>query len=53
MKQHNTDSRKQAIATAPLFASVWLALFHSLRERYAARDEDLSNNVNCPAAKLD
>jgi len=35
MNQYNTDSNGALVNTAPLFASVWLALFNQLRKNYS------------------
>ena len=34
MNQYNTDNNGALVTTAPLFASVWLALFSELRKNY-------------------
>ena len=34
MNQYNTDNNGALLTTAPLFASVWLALFSELRKNY-------------------
>jgi len=35
MNQYNTDNNGALITSAPLFASVWLALFSKLRKNYS------------------
>ena len=34
MNKYNTDNNGALVTTAPLFASVWLALFNELRKNY-------------------
>lgn len=34
MNKYNTDSNAALATSAPLFASVWLALFNELRKNY-------------------
>lgn len=34
MNQYNTDDNGALVTTAPLFASIWLALFNELRKNY-------------------
>ena len=37
MNNFETETNGALVATAPLFASVWLALFHVLRKNYNER----------------
>lgn len=37
MNRYETDTRGAQVNTTPLFASVWLALFCTLRENYLNR----------------
>jgi len=37
MNHYETDTRGALVNTTPLFASVWLALFYTLRESYYER----------------
>ena len=37
MNQYKTDPNGNMVATAPLFASVWLALFYVLRKNFYER----------------
>jgi len=37
MNRYETDTNGALVSTAPLFASVWLALFCRLRENYSER----------------
>ena len=37
MNRYETDTNGALVNTAPLFASVWLALFFRLRENYYER----------------
>lgn len=37
MNRYETDTKGALVNTAPLFASVWLALFYTLRQNYYER----------------
>lgn len=37
MNRYKSETNEALVDSAPLFASVWLALFNTLRENYAGR----------------
>jgi hypothetical protein len=47
MNNHETKSNRPQVDTAPLFASVWLALFNELRKQYIERRLAAAENVDC------
>jgi len=51
MNQYNANTNGGLVDTAPLFASVWLALFNELRKNYMERRLESANNTTQPEVK--
>jgi hypothetical protein len=47
MKKHEANTNEARVNTAPLFSSVWLALFNELRQQYIDRRLEVAANTNC------
>ncbi len=48
MNHYDTNKNGALVNTAPLFASVWLALFNELRKSYMERRLESANNTRHP-----
>jgi len=48
MSHYKTDTNGTMITTAPLFASVWLALFNVLRKNFNQRRLEAATNIASP-----
>jgi len=48
MSHYKTDTNGTMITTAPLFSSVWLALFHVLRKNFNQRRLEAAANIASP-----
>lgn len=48
MNQYNANTNGGLVDTAPLFASVWLALFNELRKNYMERRLQAASNTTRP-----
>ena len=46
MNRYKTDTNGAMVTTAPLFASVWLALFYVLRKNFNERRIAAAANTN-------
>ncbi len=46
MSRYKTEPNGTMVATAPLFASVWLALFYVLRKNFNERRMAAAGNTN-------
>ena len=49
MNQYETNTNGALVTPAPLFASVWLALFHVLRKNYNERN--LTETANTKSSR--
>lgn len=47
MKTHEANTSRVRGNAAPLFSSVWLALFNELRKLYVERRLEANANTNC------
>ena len=50
MKHQETNTNRARVNTAPLFSSVWLALFNELRQQYIDRRLEVAANSDCSQA---
>ena len=48
MKPQETNTKRARVNTAPLFSSVWLALFNELRQQYIERRLEITTDSDCP-----
>jgi hypothetical protein len=51
MNQYNANTNGDLVNTAPLFASVWLALFNELRKNYLEHRIESAGNTGQPEVK--
>lgn len=51
MNHYETNNDGTLVNPAPLFASVWLALFHVLRRRYNDRCQAAATNTKKPGTQ--
>ena len=47
MSRYKTEPNGTMVTTAPLFASVWMALFHVLRKNFNERRGAATANAEC------
>ncbi len=50
MNHYETDTNGALVNPAPLFASVWIALYNELRKNFIERRLATDANTECPQA---